>query len=149
VARPTKYSEKLASELCAQLASGDSLRTICSRDEFPTKTTVLRWLFDDQYNGFRDQYTKARAMQAEILAEEMIDIADDGTNDWMERNGKDNEGWQQNGEAIARSRLRVDTRKWVASKLLPKMYGEQKEERGDKDNDLAEALSKLADALPD
>lgn len=126
--RPTKYTKPLAEKICVSLAEGESLRTICSSPKFPTKTTVLRWLFDDKYAGFRDQYTKARQMQAEILAEEMVDIADDGTNDWMERNGKDNEGWQQNGEAIARSRLRVDTRKWVASKLLPKVYGANVEE---------------------
>ena len=124
--RPTKYTSKLVNEICARLASGDSLRTICMEDKFPSKTTVLRWLFDDKHEGFRDQYERARTMQAEIMAEEMLDIADDGTNDWMEKHGKDGESYYQlNGEHVQRSRLRLDTRKWVASRLLPKKYGDK------------------------
>jgi hypothetical protein len=61
------------------------------------------------------------------LADELLEIADDGTNDWMKRFGKDGEdlGWALNGEHIARSRLRVDTRKWLLSKCLPKVFGDR------------------------
>ena len=55
------------------------------------------------------------------MGDEVLEIADDGSNDWMERDGRDVE----NSEAIARSRLRVDTRKWVLSRMLPKMYGDK------------------------
>jgi len=55
----------------------------------------------------------------------MLDIADDGRNDWMERHGKEDAGWQANGENIQRSRVRIDTRKWLASKLKPKKYGDK------------------------
>jgi len=147
--RPSKYSKAIAEKICIGLSEGLSLRSICLSEKFPDKSTVLRWLFDDRYTEFRDQYTKARQVQAELFAEEMVDIADDGTNDWMERNGDDNEGWQQNGEAIARSRLRVDTRKWVASRLLPKVYGANVEEATADTSDLAEALLILAKQLPD
>lgn len=65
----------------------------------------------------------------DLMAEEILDIADDGTNDWMEK--KDDEdnciGWRENGEAVQRSKLRVDTRKWLMSKLAPKKYGEKQE----------------------
>jgi hypothetical protein len=89
----------------------------------PGKATVFRWLGANE--EFRDQYARAREAQAEALADEIIDIADDGHNDWMERNQGDAAGWVQNGEAMQRSRLRVDARKWVASKLLPKKYGDK------------------------
>ncbi|HRP05296.1 MAG TPA: hypothetical protein PLV87_10330, partial [Opitutaceae bacterium] len=61
------------------------------------------------------------------MADEMMEIADDARNDWMERRGEEDAGWQVNGEHIQRSRLRVDTRKWMLSKALPKLYGEKQE----------------------
>ncbi len=66
------------------------------------------------------------------MAEEIVEIADDGRNDWMEVMSKDGEsiGWRLNGEAVQRSRLRVDARKWLMSKLLPKKYGESKDDGG-------------------
>ena len=61
------------------------------------------------------------------MADEIMNIADDGTNDWIEQNGDEaaRTAYKYNGEAVARSRLRVDARKWVAAKLLPKKYGEK------------------------
>jgi hypothetical protein len=61
------------------------------------------------------------------MADETLEIADDAQNDWMERNGADDVGYQLNGENIQRSRLRIDARKWMAGKLRPKVYGEQQE----------------------
>jgi hypothetical protein len=69
------------------------------------------------------------------LADEIIDIADDGSNDWMEReleSGKTIE--VLNAEHVARSRLRVDARKWVAAKLKPKKYGDKTLVGSDPDN---------------
>lgn len=61
------------------------------------------------------------------MADEVIDISDDGSNDWMEKFSKEGEaiGWTINGEHVQRSKLRVDTRKWLLSKCLPKIYGER------------------------
>lgn len=71
---------------------------------------------------------RAREAQADTLADELLDISDDARNDWMKRNhGDDDPGWVANGEHIQRSRLRVDTRKWIASKLKPKKYGDKLE----------------------
>ncbi len=72
-------------------------------------------------------------MQADTLFDEALGIADDGTNDWMERLDKDGQaaGWQLNGEHVQRSRLRVDTRKWAAGKLAPKKYGDKLQHTGD------------------
>lgn len=60
------------------------------------------------------------------MADELLEVADDARNDWMERQD-DNGGnsWQVNGEHIQRSRLRVDTRKWMLSKALPKVFGDK------------------------
>lgn len=62
-----------------------------------------------------------------MLFDDVLDIAEDGTNDWMERHNFDGAetGWHINGEAVARSRLRIDARKWMAGKLKPKKYGEK------------------------
>jgi hypothetical protein len=72
--------------------------------------------------------THAREIQAHTLADELLEISDDGSNDWMERKGKDERGgWELNGENIQRSRVRIDTRKWLLSKMLPKVYGDKTE----------------------
>jgi hypothetical protein len=121
--RPTDYNEEIAAEICSQLADGLSLRTICLSDEMPNKSTVFLWL--RKHPEFNDQYAKAKEESTDALFEEIIDIADDGSNDWMRKNNPDNEGYITNGEALQRSRLRVDTRKWALSKLKPKKYGDR------------------------
>jgi hypothetical protein len=122
--RPSDYTQEIADRICEKIADGLSLRSICLDEEMPNKATVFRWLAAKK--EFSDQYARAREAQADTLADEMLDIADDGDNDWMERKvGGASVGWQENGEAIGRSRLRLDTRKWIASKLKPKKYGEK------------------------
>lgn len=122
IGRPSSFTQEMADAICERIADGESLRSICGGDDMPAKATVFRWLA--AHESFRDQYARAKEAQAEALADEIVDIADDGQNDWMERNAEDNAGWVANGEALQRSRLRVDARKWVASKLLPKKYGD-------------------------
>ncbi len=121
--RPSIYSQKLADEICSQLANGDSMRTVCKPGSMPDKATLFRWIRTKE--DFRDQYTRAKQESADALTDEMIDIADDASNDWMKHHDKDNEGWKANGDHIQRSRLRIETRKWLSSKLKPKKYGEK------------------------
>lgn len=125
--RNTTYTPDIALLICERLVEGESLRAICRSEGMPPLGTVFRWL--EAQEAFRDQYTRAREIQAESFADELTEIADDGSNDWMVRRNRDGEmvGWQENGEAIGRSRLRVDTRKWIVSKILPKKYGEKTE----------------------
>jgi hypothetical protein len=118
--RPSLYTPELANSICERLASGESLCTICAEDDFPSKSTVLGWVVDDR-EGFADQYARSRKIQAEVLADEIFAVADDGSNDWQETKF----GPMVNGEAVQRSRLRVDTRKWYLSKVLPKVYGDK------------------------
>lgn len=122
--RPSGYSEQIADSICEHIAQGRSLRSICKDDGMPNLVTVLRWLGAPAHEHFRSQYARARTAAADALVEEILDIADDGSNDWMERNDPDNPGYQANQEHIQRSKLRVDARKWYASKLQPRKYGE-------------------------
>lgn len=86
----------------------------------PDQTTVYRWLRDIE--SFRQHYVRAREDQAELYLDQIIEISDDGSNDTYE----DDEGNRKTDwDVIARSKLRVDARKWAMSKLAPKKYGER------------------------
>lgn len=111
--------------ICQRIATGESLRQICDSDELPAISTVCVWLSQD--NAFAEQYARAREAQADALFDDILSIADDGRNDWMERRNADGQvtGWAENGEAIRRSQVRIDARKWMAGKLRPKKYGDK------------------------
>ena len=115
--RPTIHTKSLEEIIVERIISGESLKSICRDDNMPARSTILCWVAKD-YCGFMDTYIKACEARAYGLADDIIDIADDGSNDWMEHHDPDNAGYKQNGEAVNRSRLRVDSRKWVVSKLL-------------------------------
>jgi hypothetical protein len=127
MARTSSYSDVMADTICERISDGQSLRTICEDEGMPNKSTVFRWLAANP--EFATKYAHAREAQADALVDEMIDIADDGRNDWMEKRNQDGEniGWQENGEALRRSDIRIKTRQWVAAKLRPKKYGEKLE----------------------
>jgi hypothetical protein len=113
--RPSIYTQELATKITSRMCQGESLRSICRDADMPAISTVMLWVAEDR-EGFSEQYAKGCEARAHYWADEILDIADDGSNDYMERNGVE----MQNSEAIARSRLRVDTRKWLLSKMLPK-----------------------------
>lgn len=125
--RPSDYTSELAEIICIRLSEGESLRSVCRDEELPAKATVLRWIA--RHDEFRDQYVRAKAQGAEAIAEEMFDIADDASNDWMEKLDAEGQGigWQLNGDHVRRSQLRIDTRKWYLSKIMPKKYGDKLE----------------------
>lgn len=106
--RPSKYCPALIQEICEAIAhSSKGLHRLCKANKgWPHPAQIVRWL--DKYPEFRIQYARAREEQAEFLAEEIIAIADE----------TDASNW-------ASARLRVDARKWAASKLAPKRYGEK------------------------
>ena len=125
VGRPPIYGQETRDQICALLAEGLSLRSICRQEGMPDLALVMRWLRDEP--EFVAQYARAREAQADALAEEILEIADDGRNDWMQREDPDNGGYEFKGEHVQRSRLRVDSRKWFVSKLAPKKYGDKVE----------------------
>lgn len=128
--RPSEYSDEIAAKICDGLADARSLRSICLAEDMPSQSTVFRWLANPDYAQFREQYAHARDAQADAIFDEMLDIADDGANDYM---GDDE---KYNGDAVARSKLRVETRKWMAGKLAPKKYGDKTLLGSDPDNPL-------------
>lgn len=118
--RPSDFSQEVADHICEAIAQGESLRSICLDEGMPCKSTVFKWL--SKHQSFADQYARAREAQADHIFDEILDIADDGQNDTY----TDDEGnVRTNQDVIARSRLRVDARKWMAGKLRPKVYGEK------------------------
>ena len=123
--RPSSYSEATATAICERLAVGQSLREICRDRDMPNKSTVFRWLAGNK--EFREQYAAAHVVQADALAEEILEIADNATNDWMERQSGEETIVVADHDHISRSRLRVDARKWLMSKLAPKKYGDRVE----------------------
>lgn len=88
-------------------------------------STVFKWLRD--YPKFSEQYARAKEVQVEAFAEDLIAISDDGENDTYEvKIGDTGETVKKTDhDVIARSKLRVDTRKWLMSKMLPKKYGDR------------------------
>ena len=120
--RPTKYSKELADRICKAVSTKPyGLQKICSEySDFPAVDTIREWRLDHEY--FSAKYARAKLHQAELLAEDCLDIADDSMGD-LTLNSKGEEIF--NSEFATRSKIRIDTRKWLASKLLPKAYGDR------------------------
>lgn len=122
--RPSSYTQDVADALCAQLAEGKSLRSVCKSESMPCVKTVFNWFRTQP--GFLQQYEKAKEESADAMSDEILEIADNGRNDYMEsQEDGGGQSYRANGEHIQRSRLRVDARKWLASKLKPKKYGDK------------------------
>lgn len=136
--RPTKYTEAIATEICQRVGEGETLNQVCRSENMPARPTVVSWVLENRA-GFSDRYARARDLQMEHWADEVIDVADDGTNDFMEKSSGDDEksSWVLNGEHVQRSRLRIDSRKWLLSKLKPERYGDKIQHTGDKDSPIA------------
>lgn len=118
--RPTLYSTDIADRIIHAIGTtSQGLQAICAADDMPCRSTVYNWL--DTHPDFLDRYTRAKESQADVLAEEIISISDDDSNDTI----KTERGDIPNHEWISRSRLRVDSRKWLAAKLAPKKYGDK------------------------
>jgi len=102
------YSLAIADEICERLAAGESLNAICSNTiRLPSESAVRQWVINDT-DGFAAKYTRAREKQADFYAESILQIADQATN-----------------ETFQSDRLRIDARKWFASKVAPKKYGDR------------------------
>ena len=124
--RPCGYTKEIGEKVCQLLTEGFSTRQIERMEGLPSESAIYRWLLREDCGEFREQYARARRAQAERMAVDILDIADNGTNDFYERETKaGNTITTPDTEAIQRSRLRVDTRKWLLSKLLPKKYGDK------------------------
>lgn len=119
------YDQKIAEEICLTISNTSlGLKPLCKKyPHWPCSTTIRKWIRDHAH--FAGMYARAKLDQADYLVEQAIEISDDSSNDTLKRYGKDgNEYYVCNNEWIARSRLRVDTRKWLAAKLAPRVYSD-------------------------
>jgi hypothetical protein len=107
--RKLSEMEPLADAICEGLAKGRSLKSVCSAPGMPALRSIFQWLRED--SAFRDAYDRAREQQARAFADELSELADQAS-------GLDAAG-------VNAMRLRVDTRKWIVSKMLPKEYGDR------------------------
>lgn len=119
--QPTSYNKKIAQEIAETVSvSSKGLKKLCAENpHWPCEDTIYTWRI--AHPEFSELYTKAKKKQVEVFVEEIISIADDTSQDFCENsNGEE----VANNELINRSRLRIDTRKWVAAKLAPRLYGD-------------------------
>lgn len=122
--RPSDFNQDIADEICEEITLGNSIRTVCKPEHMPAISTFYRWL--REHDEFQKQYARACEERTEAMSEDILDIADDGTNDFMEVERQDGSTYTKaDNEAIQRSRLRIDTRKWLMSKMKPKKYGDK------------------------
>jgi len=142
--RPTLLTKEIADYICLSLAEGTSLRTICSLPGVPAKSTVLGWLLIPESQWFLDQYTRARAIQTDVLFDETLDIADDGSNDYYDKQLPGGDTIRVvDSEHIQRSKLRVDTRLKFAAQVAPKKYHPRQILTDPDGNSPTDALSQL------
>ncbi|HEV2917607.1 MAG TPA: hypothetical protein VGW78_07740 [Candidatus Babeliales bacterium] len=119
--RPTKYTPELAEEIADALAcSSQGLRTLCSENpHWPDRRNIYRWL--KRHDEFRKLYTQAKITQIDSLVDDILEIANNSENDTYydeEGNAKCNVEW------VNRCRLRIDVYKWLAAKLVPRIFGD-------------------------
>lgn len=121
--RPTDYTEEIADKIVLEFSTTNkSIRTVCKEIGI-SPVTLYNWMDDNE--EFMKRYVRAREAQADLLAEEILEIADASNNDTMTVNKNGKEVEVENTEWVNRSKLKIDARKWIASKLKPKTYGEK------------------------
>lgn len=107
-ARPVKFSKELGSLICERVSNGEATIKICKEEGMPAVGTWFRWLESNE--ELREQYARAKQNLAHIWAEESVTISDNAT----PIDGR-----------VDKQKLQVDARKWIVSKLLPKVYSEK------------------------
>jgi hypothetical protein len=115
--RPTKYSTALAEHICLELMMGKSVRTVCANENMPSPSTVYSWLGEKP--DFLEQYTRAKTLAILLMGEEILDIADDSSNDLIKIGNR----YVANRGNIKRARLRISVRKLLMGQLQLKKYG--------------------------
>lgn len=140
--RPTDYAPAIVDVICDRLADGESLRAICAAENMPNRSTVFRWL--RSYPEFAALYAIAREAQADAYADDVVALADEQiigeivtTKDVVVGKGDaatiEPVVERKTADAVDRSRLMVDSRKWAAARMSPRKYGNRLEHVGDPD----------------
>lgn len=123
--RPSTKTQSIVDEICERLSEGEPLRQICRDEHMPAWRTVYDWMADGAISA---RIARARDLGYDAIAEEILEIADDGRNDYIEllSNGEVT-GYKVNAENIQRAKLRVETRLKLLAKWCPKRYGDKQE----------------------
>jgi len=126
--RPTLYTPELSYSICERLASGESMRSVSRDDAMPCMATLFKWLSENE--AFSEQYAKAKGESADALVEDMLDIADNQVEQPLLVDGlplqiDGKPVMVKDAVSVNHAKLRVDVRKWAASKLKPKKYGDK------------------------
>src|SRR5271155_419846 len=130
IGRPSLFTTELGDEICNRIADGESLRAICAEVEMPDKATVFRWLSAEGNKDFRNQYIRAREAQADVLFDEIHQIADTpqkGTKTVRRGEGDNSTVERTEADMIEHRRLQIDARKWLVGKMAPKKYSDKKQ----------------------
>lgn len=130
MARPIVWNSEVKNiaitEIISRISDGESCRAILDPklrgDNLPSHRLFIEWLSND--DELRKQYARACELRADAIFDEMFEIADDGSNDYMQKLKGDEMADVLNSEHVQRSKLRIDTRKWALSKMNPKKYGD-------------------------
>ena len=124
--RPSKYNERIATEVCERLAQGETLKAICD-DLKISHMSVWRW--QEANEEFSLRYARAREFQARSWFEEMVQAAKTPEYGDVKESGIDGQGntWEKTKteDQVAHRRLKIDTLKWAVSKILPREYGDK------------------------
>ena len=102
--RPSLYTPQLADSICDRIAQGEMLTDICKEQAMPSVSTVLSWR---SMPHFSQLYIRAKEVRLEVMAEDLVSVADDLTDDPKSRS------------------VRVDVRKWLLARLASKVYGDK------------------------
>ena len=120
--RPTAPTKTLRARIFNKIADGVSVRKLCEDKRYPTRDMFYKWL--REYPDFAEEYRIATELRADVLVDEMMDIADDDSLDIIIDTEAD-EGARVKADQIkvARAKVKIDTRKWVAARMAPRKYG--------------------------
>jgi hypothetical protein len=128
--RPSEYDPQVAADICHQVSiTTQSLEAICNaHDAFPSSRTFYRWLLDRE--DLRQLYARARDAQLQILADQIVPLAD--TDRICEKITIKADGSREVVvlDQVERSKLQIDSRKWLLSKLAPQKYGDKQQLTG-------------------
>lgn len=131
--RPSIFTQAIADEICERISDGETLRQICRDAHMPHFTTVYDWRESNE--EFCLRLARARKIGKRAIEQEILEIADDARNDWMEKFDQDGlpAGWVLNGEHVQRSKLRIETRLKLLKVWDPQRHGDKVQLTGDPD----------------
>ena len=123
--RPSDYDPEIAADICSLISTETkSLRSICqSDDKFPAINTFYRWMI--HHPELRELYARAKEEQLQILADEIVPLADEDRVCEKVTIKADGSREVVILDQVDRSKLQIDSRKWLLSKLAPKKYGDK------------------------